>query len=120
VSKVWTGSTWTVGWTKCRITQIKRRIPADPAPHNTAVHGSIDCTIIEEIDWVLADHEEKGQPASITNLERFVIDAGSGSGILRLRRKIPLLFFEIGEEEPGVAGVAGVAGVLGVLECLSA
>jgi len=27
--------------------------------------------------------------------ERLVIDAGSGSGILRLRRKIPLLFFEI-------------------------
>src|SRR5271166_33155 len=33
-------------------------------------------------------------PASVTNPQRFVTDAGCGSGTLRLRRKIPLLFGE--------------------------
>src|SRR5271157_3812648 len=33
-------------------------------------------------------------PASVTNPQRFVTDAGCGSGTRRLRRKIPLLFGE--------------------------
>src|SRR5271165_6909593 len=33
------------------------------------------------------------KPACLTNLERFVRQAGCGSRILRLRRKIPLLAF---------------------------
>jgi hypothetical protein len=45
------------------MTQIKNRIPTDPAPHITAVHGSINCTIVEEIDLVCSKEwqEEPGK-----------------------------------------------------------
>ena len=42
--------------------------------------------------YFLAYANRKPKPASLTNLQRFVSDAGYGSGTLRLRRTIPLLF----------------------------